>query len=561
MFKKFSLILLSALLFINSMALPAYIRAAEPATTETWYNQDFKSWLEKVDNTDNPSEIFGERYTSAQVQWIIYSLLSFLLHTNLPSNVVSCVFSNTIDLSNCKDAIQDFLTPKAQTTSYALPERSKNLWSLVFATDRPFSGISYVKSRVQNFGIIPVTYAQSAGFGFDALKPVQAMWRASRDVAFGLFILITVIFSFMIMFRVKISPQLVISIQSAIPKIVTALILVTFSYAIAGFLIDLMYVVIGILSIIISSFIPSILGATVPATVIFNMLTVGQPTGLPIQLGIFSLMFIYMGPLILTMLILTILGIFLSPYTAGLTFFIPFILLIIVVVVALWTSIKTLWGLLKAFVNLLLLTIFAPLQLAIGILMPSMGFGAWIKSYVSNLSVFVVTGALYWFSVIFLLQGIHIGLADIGFDLLSLVSGNFFGSINGAIGIAATAADYKASWPPLLGSAGSQGVGLLFLGVSFVLFTLIPKATEIIQGVISGKPFAYGSAVGEAFGPITGAIGYGADTIDRKGSLPWPLNKVPSLNENFDSYDKVARGRINAIGSMLANLLGGGRRR
>lgn len=505
--KKFALILISSLLIFNSAAMP--LLAADPAPS-TWYNQDFKSWLEKVDDSSNPSEIFGERYTSAQVQWIIYSLLSFLLHTNLPSDVVSCVFSNTIDLSTCKDAIQNFLTPKENNATSFQHIRDQNLWQLVFTSKKPISGIAYSIEKVEKFGIIPEASAQSAGFGFDALKPIQDMWTASRDVAFGLFVLMTIVFAFMIMFRIKISPQLVISVQSSIPKVITALILATFSYAIAGFIIDLMYVFIGIVSIIISTFIPKVLGIGPSSNMIFSMMTLGQPLGVigaNFQLGIMGLMAIYLGPLILTMLILTVLGIFASPYTAGLSFFIPFVILIIVIIVALWISIKTLWMLLKAFVNILLLTIFAPLQLTLGALVPSIGFGAWIKSYISNLSVFVVTGVLYWFSVIFLLQGIHIGLLKTGLDLLGIISGNFFGQVSGAVGIATDIANYKASWPPLLGAGSELGVGLLFLGVSFVLFTLIPKATEIVQGFISGKPFAYGSAIGESITqPFTGAL-------------------------------------------------------
>lgn len=521
--KRLSLILLSSLLFLNSMVMPFAVAAqnrddfddvdsasrsnsSSESAPNTWYNQDFKSWLEKVDGSP-PSEIFGERYTSAQVQWIIYSLLSFLMHTTLPSDVVSCVFGNTVDLGACKDSIENFLKPEPTTTGFLIqPQEEKSLLSLIFTANRPISGIGYVYNKVTHFGIVPETYAQNAGFGFDALKPIQEMWKASRDVAFGLFVLMAIIFAFMIMFRVKISPQLVISVQSALPKVITALILATFSYAIAGFLVDLMYVFIGIISIIISTFIPTMLGISPPSTAIFSMMTLGQPLGVigvNIQFGIMGLMAMYLGPLVLTMLILTVLGLFASPFTAGISFFVPFIILIIVIVVALWITIKTVWMLLKAFVNVLLLTIFAPLQLALGSLVPSIGFGAWVKSYIANLSVFVVTGILYWFSVIFLLQGVHIGLSNIGLDLLGIISGNFFGQVSGAVGIASNIAEYKASWPPLLGSAGEQGVGLLFLGVSFVLFTLIPKATEIIQGFISGKPFAYGTAIGEAVAPFT----------------------------------------------------------
>lgn len=491
------------ILFQSSVAL-----AASGDQQGTWYNQDFKTWLGKVDDTSNPSEIFGERYTAAQVQWIIYSLLSFIIHTNLPEDVVSCVLTNTVDLGACKDSIEKFLTPTSNSGAKANTKESvaseDGIWTTIFLRNRPMSGISYVRSKLTNFSITPEAQAQSAGFGFDALKPVQDMWRATRNVAFSFFVFAIVIFSFMIMFRVKISPQLVISAQSSIPKVITALILATFSYAIAGFFVDIMYIVIGILSIILSNFIPSLLSANIESKVIFNLLTVGQPTSLPIQLGIFGLMGLYITPLVVVLVILTVLGIFATPFTAGLSFFIPFIILIIVIIVALWVMIKTVWGLVKAFANILLLTVFAPIQFALGVVVPKMGFSEWARSFFANLSVFVITGALYWFSIVFLIQGAAVGLTNSGINLVPILASNLF---NVTVNDIVNAITPQASWPPLLGGGGPETVGLLYLGVSFVLFTLIPKASEIVQGFISGKPFAYGSAVGEVVSePINSAL-------------------------------------------------------
>lgn len=511
MSKKIALILISSLLFLNSLIMPFATALAADEAPSTWYNQDFKSWLEKVDDSSNPSEIFGERYTSAQVQWIIYGLISFLLHTNLPSDVVSCVFSNSIDLSACKDSIQRFLTSESvPATAFVLQDQNKNLVSLIFASDRPLSGISYLKGKVSKLGFIPTTYAQGTGFGFGALEPIQEMWKASRDVAFGLFVLTAIIFAFMIMFRVKISPQIVISVQSSLPKLISALILVTFSYAIAGFLIDFMYVVIGLFSVLIASFMGNI-WTTPSSTAVFSMLTQGNffgVFGINIQTGVFGLIGLYLAPLLLGLLILTLV---VGALSVGIFIWIPIIILLIVMIVGLWITVKTIWALLKAFVNILLLTIFAPFQLALGVLIPSFGFGAWVKNYLANLSVFVVTGVIWSFSMIFLIQGWYIGLKDVGGEVL-------LSAIFPALGVIKLAADQVANYttfPPLLGFGGNKGVGLLFLGVSFVLFTLIPKATEIIQGFISGKPFAYGSAIGEAFGPIKlGAGAYSGRQLD-----------------------------------------------
>jgi len=52
----------------------------------------------------------------------------------------------------------------------------------------------------------------------------------------------------MIMFRIKINPQTAITIQLALPKLIITLLLITFSYAIAGFMIDIFYLIWGIIT-------------------------------------------------------------------------------------------------------------------------------------------------------------------------------------------------------------------------------------------------------------------------------------------------------------------------
>ena len=64
----------------------------------------------------------------------------------------------------------------------------------------------------------------------------------------------------------------------------------------------------------------------------------------------------------------------------------------------------------------------------------------------------------------------------------------------------------NTGWPPLLGSSNAM-LGLIFVGASVMVLTLIPKVAEIIKGAISGRPFAYGSAIGEAWGPVRGLYG------------------------------------------------------
>lgn len=532
--QKLTFSILSALIVLFSFAPYLSVKAADPtpAPRGTWYNSNFGDWFNKVydPNVSPESEIFGERYTAAQVQWVFYSLMALIVNQVITPELTSCFLTNTTDLNACAG----LLTSVAPTTNVATaqPETLPSLFSLVFATDRPLSGISYVKEKLSNFSLVPVAKAQGVGFGYNALSIVQNMWSASRDISFGLFVIAAIVFAFMIMFRVKISPQVVISVQSAIPKLIIALILVTFSFAIAGFLIDLMYVVYGILSLMGRSFF-SISPFDLNPSSIFQFLTAGRigigsfgaDTGI---LGLISLYIITFAFVLLSTLLITQ-GFLLSSFAAILTgvasVFVPplgvillilvFIVFIIAAIILVWHCIKIIWTLLKAFVNILLLTIFAPLQIVAGLFVPSLGFSNWIKSFVSNLAVFVVVSMLLLMSYVFLMFAYDTGVeAWLGGGLFEALANILWGT---NIMSAANNLGTSSAWPPLLGATGigNGGVGnggavaLLMVGVSFVMFTLIPKSAEIVQGFVSGKPFAYGAAISEAMG-APGRVAMGA---------------------------------------------------
>mgnify|MGYP001085794962 CR=1 FL=1 len=119
-----------------------------------------------------------------------------------------------------------------------------NLMVLPYANP-PASGVYWAYSGLQNAGFVPKTYA-AEGIGFAAIKPFMNIWKVFRDISYMLLVLVLIAIGFMIMFRAKINPQTVISVENSLPKIVVALLLITFSFPIAGFLIDLMYVVIAL---------------------------------------------------------------------------------------------------------------------------------------------------------------------------------------------------------------------------------------------------------------------------------------------------------------------------
>lgn len=113
-------------------------------------------------------------------------------------------------------------------------------------TNPPASGVYWAYTSLQKAGFIPKSYA-AEGMGFAALRPLSNIWKLIRDISYIILVIILIAIGFMIMFRMKLNPQTVISVENALPKIVVSLLLITFSFAIAGFIVDLMYILITVI--------------------------------------------------------------------------------------------------------------------------------------------------------------------------------------------------------------------------------------------------------------------------------------------------------------------------
>jgi hypothetical protein len=105
------------------------------------------------------------------------------------------------------------------------------------------SANAYVAHMRQGFDPASTAYAQQiGGSGVGVIQPVLNLWLVIRNFSYLLFIVIFLAVGFMIMFRQKLNPQTVITVQSALPSLVIGLILVTFSYFISALIIDFTYV-------------------------------------------------------------------------------------------------------------------------------------------------------------------------------------------------------------------------------------------------------------------------------------------------------------------------------
>ena len=548
--KKFTLSFLSALILLFSFAPYSSIKAQ---SNSTWYSQGPLEWLRKVYDPSNPSEIFGERYTAAQVQWILYSIPTAFVSITPSGRLSLCLFASQslTEVASCipiieevKKMLEDLI--KTSKSQGYLNNSNKNLAQLVFDTSRPFSGISYTKNRIENLKLIPVAQAQSAGFGYTtALKPIQNFWAATRNVSYSFFVLITVIFAFLIMFRIKLNPQTVITVQSAIPKIILSLVAATFSYAIAGFVVDLMYVVIGILSIVLAGISPEtatkiVSGVTSPPAAYFALMTTGI-----FGTGIWGFMSIGLLIFLIPLAIFFSIGSLSGLLSGGIGTIVTVVILSLVSVIIIWIAIKIIWTLVKTFAIFILTVIFSPLTLVLGTFIPTFSLGSWIKTLFSHLAVFITTGVLISLVIVFGLQGFSILSQTTGMEWLKGLIEILMPGARTAIRLI----EGSSGWPPLLNFSGNTAEALIMWGVSFVLFTMIPKSAELIQSFIQGKPFAYGSAIGEALAPATWA---GRKAWNDYGA---PVNEAINLASIAKNIDSMAPegGRLNAFLNNLSN--------
>lgn len=493
LFKKLSLIFLSSVLFLNSMVMPFAVAKAADEEPSTWYNQGFTDWYAKVYGDESPpSEIFGERYTAAQVQWIIYSLISVPLSFDQDTQrIVACFFTimaeSGTSIETCGDALIDKFEKFRQFMGTNNSKSNDNLVNLMFNENRKLSGVNYLSNILYNYNVIPEANAQ--GFGYTALNPVQKYWSGARDIAYALIVLVVIVFAFMIMFRIKISPQVVISVQSSLPKVFGALILITFSYAIAGFMIDLMYVIGGVFALLIKT------GqfSSQDITAIYKDIFPSNQTGMYF---LFHMMWYAVFFLIATLINMIAVTVSFGQFLPGTAFSIISILLVVwILILALWYTFKATWVLIKTLISVYLNIISAPLQFALGVFVPSMGFGNWFKKMMADLLVFPVTGLFMFFAW-------RLMWLSYAFGFKAIANENIFARIIELINNIGTpdANLFDTLWVPEILGFGQTTSGFLVLLMSFGIIAAVPKVPDILKMLLLGGKFDYGSAIGEAMG-------------------------------------------------------------
>ena len=92
----------------------------------------------------------------------------------------------------------------------------------------------YVNDTLSRVPIVNKTFAATQDYGHALLNSILGTWKVFRNLAYALMAIILLYTGIIIILRRKISSQLVVSVQYALPRIIIAIILITFSYPIGA---------------------------------------------------------------------------------------------------------------------------------------------------------------------------------------------------------------------------------------------------------------------------------------------------------------------------------------
>lgn len=117
--------------------------------------------------------------------------------------------------------------------------------------DIPVNLAYFVKHNAKKIPVVNQTAYAQTGVSYNAfgLEFVLGLWEKTRNIAYAMMSIIMLVVGIMITTQRKINPQTVITVQSALPRIVISLFLITFSYPIGALMVSmvkpLMYMAIG----------------------------------------------------------------------------------------------------------------------------------------------------------------------------------------------------------------------------------------------------------------------------------------------------------------------------
>jgi hypothetical protein len=378
--------------------------------------------------------------------------------------------------------------------------------------NRPADTATYVADVLHNnFGIAQPAYAQddSRGIGFVGLQPVLQVWKAFRNVTYLAFVLVMIVVGFLIMFRAKLGAQTAVSVQAALPRVVVTMILITFSYAIAGLMVDLIYFLIffiagafelGGLLIDGRAAAEALLGKSIFGIGFQYLINVGEAAGR-----------VAYGISLIVREIITSAGL---PGVGGqfLSSIIGYLIAAIAILIAI---VRTFFALLKAYISLILNVVTAPLQILPNAFPNSNAFMTWLKKIAADAMVFPAVAAMILLGIIMMGYSAR-GTNDMDIEVNPEVGFNrkWGSSFNNAGG----PTDPGGFTPPFVLPGNSGTADVLQALIGFGIIMLLPEVVNMVKaafgvnedklGALAMQNFRRGDFIGKPIGSIGRAVGH-----------------------------------------------------
>jgi hypothetical protein len=322
------------------------------------------------------------------------------------------------------------------------------------------------------------------------------------------------------MLRVHIDPRTVMTIENQIPKIIVGILLVTFSFAISGLLIDVMYVAIYLVGgVLINAADPITdaegvrigLGAIATSPTPFDIINRLWPGGSGSLDGGGFGQLSDQGSNTVRELVMNVLGgqgvgadrpaldygvmdLVGGTFTSIVGLIVGIFATLLIFIALIYTAIRLWIILVVAYISILLDIVFAPFWFLVGLFPGSnAGIGGWVKDMLANLAVFPTAIAMFILAKIF---------SEIARDTTA-----------GAMFV-----------PPLAGGGELSGdifAGIIALGFLF----MTPHVLQITRGAIKAPNINYGP-VFDPVGQAGGTVGSFASTYAAYNSkVPLPGQK------------------------------------
>ncbi len=383
----------------------------------------------------------------------------------------------------------------------------------------PVSSGTYMKDLAAHFGITKTGLAApidvggnkvdndgtfASGYGYAGLKPLIGLWRLFRNIVYLLFVLIFIVIGVGIMLRVNVDARSVMSIQNQLPKIIIGILLITFSYAIAGFIVDMMYVSMYLVYYLFYSYTlqtpgldiaglnPSHLQGANPLSAVGGIGGVGGIAGgvagpfgdlissmLDNNFG--SILAAIVGGLIggaagsIIPFAGTVVGAGIGAAVGGLVGgkllgLVGGLLAYIIIFIAVFWALLRLWFLLlRSYIFFLIDVVLAPFWIGLGLLPKggTAGFGSWMRDIIANLAVFPAT--------LFILL------------LAKVFTTNF-----------AAKSDSQTFVPPLIGNLNDISSFSSIIGLGILL--LLPGVVTMVRETLKAPGFKYTQQIAQGLG-------------------------------------------------------------